>query len=378
MKPQEAQWFEGYDGQVLLEGDHVWITREDIDPGTVFGFSTEPRRIARDAVVGAAIEEATESAFGSLSVLVRGGVAIDAAAKHPDVVRFSLGNNSRFKLLHELLSIGERLSADLLTPSNQLLAALEGFEGVATATELAGVLGAVPIDVGAAVTGLVAGVVVCVAGSQFAGREPDCMKSLNSLVVALPQSAGTKRLRDAVVDTPLSLLTMPRLGALWESLVAERSVKPVSQAPMPAAGSRAGQMKPPRFTPPARAVSVVPEAKPVQPRVSANRPPAAVPTTAPRKTVSAFSGSMLRVVMECEGFRYKALYDPATQSTTVTVAAYRGLLNTRHVSPHAAAEAIITWCSVGAVGPFDGWTLWRFDDGSGRSLGEVRDLRRPK
>ena len=377
MKPQEAQWFEGYDGQVMLEGDHVWITREDVDPGAVFGFSTEPRRIARDSVVGAAIREATESAFGSLSVLVRGGVAIDAAARHPDVVRFSLGNNSRFKLLHELLSVGESASNDLLTPSTQLVAALETFEGVATATELAGALGAVPIDIGAALTGLVAGVVVCVAGPQFAGRERDCMKSLSSLVGALPPSAGTKQLREAVADTPLSLLTMPRLGALWESLMAERPVKPVSRAPMPAAGSRAGQMKPPRITPPARAVPVVPEAKPAQPRVSANRPIGS-PAASPRKIVSAFSGSMLRVVMECEGFRYKALYDPATQSTTVTVAAYRGMLKTRHVSPHAAAEAIITWCSVGAVGPFDGWTLWRFDDGSGRSLGEVRDLRRPQ
>lgn len=64
-----AEWFEGFDGQVLLEDDHLWIVREGLTDKVGFEFATAPRA----AVAGTVFHPATDSTLGALAVRIAGG-----------------------------------------------------------------------------------------------------------------------------------------------------------------------------------------------------------------------------------------------------------------------------------------------------------------
>ncbi|WP_407108072.1 hypothetical protein [Rhodococcus aetherivorans] len=59
-----AQWFEGFDGQVVLEDDYVWIMREGIPGALLEEAPAQPLRAMRTAVTGTEFRSATDSSCG--------------------------------------------------------------------------------------------------------------------------------------------------------------------------------------------------------------------------------------------------------------------------------------------------------------------------
>ncbi|MFI6400511.1 hypothetical protein ACIBED_20615 [Rhodococcus coprophilus] len=389
-----AQWFEGFDGQVVLDDDYVWILREGIPANLIVGVDSAPRRAHRGAVTGTDFRPATATDLGTLRVCVR-GVNSASQVDFSDPVRFSLISNDRFSTLALLLGINKEEVIEPVTEADQLRAALAGYDGIATHAELAAVLGGEP-DVMKSVDGVTwnsVGSLWVAAGGAFdtpADIRLQRIRALQDLARHLPADAGTKTLQSAVAKTPLQYLGMLRLGRLWEAeaseaLPARPVVEPAPPRPNPARSERPRAAAPSsrKERPRTRVWTkwddvdargnprVAPEPGSPPPPPPAAARPVAVPAGAKKGRVTAFSGRRIRVNLDCDGHRVKALFDLQTRETEITVAPVDALLGSVHPDPDAAAEAVITAFRLGEEGPFDGWSLWKIDDSSGRPLDEV-------
>ncbi|MGC5163013.1 hypothetical protein ACLQ3J_09850 [Rhodococcus sp. DT1] len=401
-----AQWFEGFDGQVVLEDDYVWIMREGIPGALLEGASAQPLRAMRTAVTGTEFRSATDSNFGSLKICVSTTTAGTTAVRH-DVVRFSVGSNDRFSTLNLLLGGNPDVVTEPLSIGDQLRAALDGFDGIASQAELTEALGEAP-DVLQVHKGVIWNSVgsLWVAAGGAGGVHPDerleQIRALHELTRRLPANSGIKALQNAVKGTPLQHLGAQRLGILWEAVMSEALPDPIpgvessraQSTPKPAApvsprvaselasrprtrvwnkwssteeSNHASQQSGPRSSSP-----VVPADAPVNlPGIGE----AESVDVRPARRITAFSGKRIRVYLDCDGHRVKALFDPETEKMDVTVAPVRALLGATYPGPDAAASAVVKAFRIGDEGPFDGWELWKADDMSARSLKTMRDSR---
>ncbi|MGV9747281.1 hypothetical protein ACWDTG_20555 [Rhodococcus zopfii] len=398
-----AQWFEGFDGQVVLEDDYVWIVREGIPDVLVSGAPTQPVRALRGDIVGTEFRSATDSDLGSLRIRISGEPsATDPAACH-DVVRFSVGSNDRFSALNLLLGGNSEVTVEPMSIGDQLRAALDGFDGIASQSELAEVLGETP-DVLQTHDGVIWNSV----GSLWiaAGGTRDTIddvrleqiRALHDLTRRLPANSGIKALQNAVKGTPLQHLDAQRLGTLWEAVMSEALPDPIpvtepshpQPTPEPAAQTSTAVATKRTSRPRTRVWNKwdnpEPQGRSSQERVprvpdsvdssdaSVNLPrtdDAASVRVRPVRRISALSGKRIRVYLDCDGHRVKALFDPDTEKMDVTVAPVRALLGATYPDPDAAAKAVVSAFRLGDEGPFDGWELWKVDDTSMQSLRET-------
>ncbi len=398
-----AQWFEGFDGQVVLEDDYVWIVREGIPSGCFSEPTARPIRALRGGVVGTDFKSATESSFGSLRINVSAKDAATDSVVHNDVVRFSAGSNDRFSALNLLLGGNPEVATEPMSIGDQLRAALDAFDGIASQAELADSLGEVP-DVVQTHDGVIWNSVgslwVAAGGTEGAAAavQLERIRTLNDLTRRLPANSGIKALQKAVKGTPLHHLGAQRLGTLWEAVMSEAlpdrvpspvpsgprsKTKQAAQAPRPTATDRTARPRTQVWNKWDSAETRDPSPHSGGSRVSNRGDASHAPTTLPRvaeaepvraratRRISALSGKRIRVYLDCDGHRVKALFDPDTEKMDVTVAPVRALLGATYPNPDAAAAAVVSAFRLGDEGPFDGWELWKVDDASSRTLKEM-------
>ena len=394
-----VQWFEGYDGEIALEDSYLWILRGSVTESSSRDFPLAPRRVRRTALLGATFVAADGVGSGRFAIHVDGGLPVGQTRDHPDVIRFSDCSNSWFRRLKTILNRSvEHGTANQSTPADELRAALDRLESVATFSELTASLGYPPdaqISVENVTWGWVRNIRVAVGGEKqsSAAMRVARINGVQRLEAKCSRMAGTKALRAATAGSPLGSLSMTRLASLWESLIAElpndhgdaspptgsarprgggairpaikRAYSPVvPRVPNLHRGAVDGRSHPPAST-----------AKPVPPRPS----PALMPKfgVRPPGRVTIWSGSRMRVYLDVDGLQTKALYDPDSGQVEITSAPYRALLNTKHADPHLAVAAVMSVSGTGDEGPFDGWAMWILDDKSNRPLGDARHMRRP-
>jgi hypothetical protein len=394
-----VQWFEGYDGQVVLDGSYLWITREDVPDHVSPGLSREARRVHRDSIAAATFKEASDSRRGSIRIQLLGEPERKGDQQDASAVEFSIGSNERFCRLHGLISGASEVDELELSPEDQLRTILDQMEGVATYSELTDELGYAPesrVSIDRVSWGWVGGIRLAVGGDSDTSYDDRAglIRSLNQLTVTCPFDAGTKTLRAAAMGTSLQQLTVPRLAALWEALAPVVSTATVA-TPQPVVKNPPAQSvsdtralvqppAPPPFAAPTRTSSkpdLIDKGATARKKQSAPiRPQTPVSHLLPSATMgqaSLFSGTRMRVTIAVAGFNTKALYDPATGSMEITRAPYRALLRTKYANPHLAAEAVVKISGMDEGGTCNGWDLWRPDDRSSRTLGDVRDIRHP-
>ncbi|UYP20192.1 hypothetical protein OED52_06535 [Rhodococcus sp. Z13] len=396
-----AQWFEGFDGQFVLDDDYVWIVRQGIPATLLPGNPGSPLRALRSDVVGTEFRPATESGLGFLRIRLALGSKTAAALAGQDVVRFSAVSNDRFSALNLLLGGSSEPATETMAVGDQLRAALDGFDGIATRAELAEVLGAEP-DVLHAHEGVTWNSVgtLWVAAGGTGDETPDGrlerIRALDALTRRLPANSGIKALQNAVKSTSLEYLDAQRIGTLWEAVMSEAlpdvisvadqtDSPPASQRELTVAAPPKGKTsRRPRtrvWNKWDRQDSMRRSLRDPKPYVDADaRTDAAnnsmvadteaVPQRQSTRRINALSGKRVRVFLDCEGHRVKALFDPDTQAMEVTVAPIRVLLGATYPDPNSAAKAVVSTFRLGDDGPFDGWELWRVDDASMKSLGE--------
>lgn len=221
-----AEWFEGFDGQVVLEDEYVWIVRDGVPATLVPGSSRAPRRAPRRSVIGTDFSPASDGSFGYITIRVKG----TEVASGSDVVRFSEANNQRFALLDRTLApraeIDEQHTVEPPSIVDRLRVALDDLGGIATQSELAEIFGDSPdvTDEEHGVTwGRVGSTWVATGGSDntAAAIGSERLRTLDSLIRRLPTDTGIKALRNAVAESPLHHLDPQRLGALWEAVISE-------------------------------------------------------------------------------------------------------------------------------------------------------------
>ncbi|BDB59751.1 hypothetical protein [Rhodococcus sp. RDE2] len=402
-----AQWFEGFDGQIVLDDDYVWILREDIPADLTHGTVLPTLRAHRGAVIGTELRPATANGLGTLRIKVSSGRTAPRD-RHPagfDTVRFSLTSNDRFSTVHLLLAATAADAMEAVAPDDQLRAALDELDGIATQAELAGVLGESP-DVMQVVDGVtwnsVGKLWVAAGGTSTvpADTRLEWIRALRELTRRVPANAGIKTLQTAVGATALRHLDSQRIGALWESVLPE-VLPPRVETSSKDAGDEVVPGKPVQAR---RSPTAEPQVRPrtrvwtkwdsatshdQETRAGLARPANSTDAAAKspegsggtrgdkalRDRKTAFSGRRIRVHLDCDGHRVKAIFDPETGATEITSAPVRALLGSVHADPDAAAGAVTTTFRLGDEGPFDGWQLWRIDDNSGRPLAEVPEAR---
>ncbi|MFD6894129.1 hypothetical protein ACFWB0_06210 [Rhodococcus sp. NPDC060086] len=396
-----AQWFEGLDGQVVLDDDYVWILREGVCAELTHDVAMPPVRALRGAVTGTDFRRATIIDLGMMRIRVSESPDAGRPVSGSDTVRFSLISNDRFSTLDLLLAVSAEDATEPVTNGDQLCSALDGFGGIATQAELADVLGESP-DVMHPVEGVmwnsVGSLWVAAGGTVDVDTERLLQRilALKDLLRRLPANSGIKTLQAAVEMTPLNHLGAQRIGGLWEAVMSEALPGRVDSVPVqprqaPARATPVRRTPSPNRTARPRTrvwtkwddadsrVLPVDEAAHISEPESSSQVRAELPdtTTAPASEVhparrrSAFSGGKIRIYLDCDGHRVKAVFDPETGETEITVAPVRALLGSVHSDPDAAAEAVTTVFRLGDDGPFDGWQLWKVDDSSGRSLAET-------
>lgn len=389
-----AQWFEGLDGQVVLDDDHVWILREGIPEDLTSAGCSVPVRASRGAVIGTDFRPATATEPGMLRVRVRGEES-PARVEVSDPVRFSLLSNDRFSTLGLLLGVSSDDAIESVTEADQLRAALDGFEGIATQAELTEILGAEPDAMKPAdgVTWKSVGSLWVAAGGTV-DTPPDSrlqrIRELQDLTRQMSANAGIKTLQSAVAQTSLQALGTQRLGGLWEAVMSEAApartvVASVPPRPRPQRPQRnrtnaepAGRQTRPRtrvWTKWDGGSPAHPDAATGMQSPTATRDSEA-PDVSRRDRIAAPSGRRIRIHLDCDGHRVKAVFDLQTRETEITLAQVGALVGSTHPDPTAAAKAVITAFRLGDEGPFDGWSLWKVDDSSGRSLSEVPEADR--
>lgn len=395
-----VQWFEGFDGQIVLDDDYVWILREDIPAELTRDTALPSLRAHRGAVVGTEFRPATATDLGVLRIRVSRRRDMERRPPGSDTVRFSLTSNDRFSTLDLLLAATVRDAIETVAPDDQLRAALDELDGIATQAELAVVLGESP-DVTQRVDGVtwssIGSLWVAAGGTsdEPADIRLERIRALQELTCGIPANAGIKTLQTIVRTTALCHLDSQRTGALWEAVMSEvRAPQSNSPSDGPSPTAIPGKRIPhPRSSPPEaqlrprtsvwtkwdsrtdhdleveREVGGTVRSSEGRAELSGKLGPHAGAVQRDRTT--AVSGRRIRVHLDCDGHRVKAVFDPVTGETEVTVAPVRALLGSVHPDPDAAARAVITAFRLGDDGPFDGWQLWRIDDNSDRPLAEL-------
>jgi len=221
-----AQWFEGFDGQVVLDDDYVWILREGIPEALTGSADSASVRAHRGAVVGTDFRPATTTDLGVLRIRVAAKSGSAAHVETSEPVRFSLINNDRFSALGLLLSSNVEGVIEPVAAAEQLRIALDGLEGIATQAEIAEVLGEEP-DVMQPVDGVTwssVGSLWVAAGGTVdteAGNRLQRITALQDLTRRLTANSGIKHLQSAVAMTPLNVLGPQRLCGLWKAVISE-------------------------------------------------------------------------------------------------------------------------------------------------------------
>ena len=97
--------FEGYNGQLTVDGDAIVLTREGMAARVAYGKDVPPRRIPLAAVSGARLKPATRLKNGHIQLLIGGvdGGEPTSVADHPDVVIFTWAKRAQFDELSQLL-----------------------------------------------------------------------------------------------------------------------------------------------------------------------------------------------------------------------------------------------------------------------------------
>lgn len=118
------------------------------------------------------------------------------------MIRFSLCSNERFQRLHRILTVASEPEAEAMSPEDQLCAALDGLEGIATRDERAAVLGEEPDaqqSVARVTWGTVGNLRVAAGGEDPASvtERLEQIRRLVDLTRWLPVNTGTKALRDS-------------------------------------------------------------------------------------------------------------------------------------------------------------------------------------
>lgn len=395
--------YDGLNGQIVIDGPYLWLTREHVPAPLDVRLPLEPRRVLLEKVVGCLFEAGEPAGVGSVCVLVEDAATIDAYStdEHPDAIVFAPDSREEFRRLAALLSgAGNESTSDEsreVTSAKKFLAALDSLDGLAAAEEIVSVVAGVDEDEGdydvynqladeldildndPRVTWAWIGECWFAVGGLAPGSEDDRTKTLRafaSLAQSLPAHAGTKQLSNAVKGTPLSHLSTMRLAQLWELVAhlvddsddsqvpgdvcpADASTLPVSVRPVAAPSD----VRPVARTVLTRPAVMVPTEK------SKEQVPRPSPPSTRLPTGSAAVGRKWRVWLDCEGFRTLAVCDPVSGETHITKGDLEGR---RFTDPSAAASAVIDRYDPGSSQGVDGWTLWTLHDGSGRSIGSMR------
>ncbi|WP_218834924.1 sigma-70 family RNA polymerase sigma factor [Rhodococcus sp. ACS1] len=124
--------YDGFDGQVLLHGGYVWITREDLAPSVALAFATAPRRLPISEIGEVRLTGGTTSEFGIVHIIERGfdlDVWSDRRGKigHPDAVRYYAGSNDAFEQLARSL---RALDVTVVVRASPVERVVEGLDGV--------------------------------------------------------------------------------------------------------------------------------------------------------------------------------------------------------------------------------------------------------
>lgn len=396
----EVQWFEGYDGQIVVDDSFLWITREALTDAVEFRFTTEPRRVPRSAIREVTFEVATESTRGRLAVHTDGGVAVGETGDHPDVVKFSIGSNDRFRMLRVLLTVVDgRNDWGGRSPADELRYALDTFDGIATYSELSTALGYAPdalIPVERVTWGWVRGVRTAAGGTAQTSwaEQAEKLIVLEKLAATYSLDDTTKPLGNAVAHSVLVSMPINRVAALLESLTADEPplgalhsprAKPIDSNPIPTDSEVSQEAADSRI--PLGGGGGVESRKHLADRIAPGMRPRQLAQSLRSRLARSgkseastgqddlFDGHRMRVFMELNGFRSRALFDPETTEVEITWAPYRALLGTKYVDPHRGAQAVLGGSGLGEEGPVDGWATWKLDDGSMRTLGEARETR---
>src|SRR4051794_3128393 len=100
--------YEGYNGQVTVDGDALVITREGLAARASFGKDTPPRRIPLQAVSEVRLKAASRMSNGWLQLLLGGEDKAEPKATNaggdPDVVMFTNKKQEPFEQLHAWLT----------------------------------------------------------------------------------------------------------------------------------------------------------------------------------------------------------------------------------------------------------------------------------
>lgn len=385
------QRFEGMNGQIILDDQYLWLTREGVLTPLDARIPRAPRRVLINQVVGSRFNAGELAAAGSIRVLVEGAEEQDQTSSdlHPDVVLFAPESREEFRLLASLLSnsnigsVAESAAEEL--SALKFLSALDSLNGLAAAEEIVEAVAGIGddeegyddynqladeldiLDDDPRVTWAWIGECWFAIGGTAPASEADrkrILKDFAELVRTMPGDAGTKQLANAVSKTALSRFSTMRLAQLWE-LVSH---------PMPEAlQTIAVVQRDERAPAPAAAPSVVTAAveRSAVERAVGQEGPArrSAPTPTRLPTRSATVGRKWRVSLDCEGFRTLAVCDPISGETNITKGELEGR---RFADPSAAAKAVFERYESVFSEDIDGWRLWILHDGSGRSIGSVR------
>ena len=99
--------YEGYNGQITVEGDQLVITRDGMVARTAFGKATPPRSIPLPAISGVTLQEASRLKNGWLQLHLGGQVTASltpsTAASNGDAVMFTHGKREQWTQLYTWL-----------------------------------------------------------------------------------------------------------------------------------------------------------------------------------------------------------------------------------------------------------------------------------
>lgn len=385
----------------------MWITREELAADVHFPFPLDPRRAPLSRVLKCRFLPASDSTVGYFHIVAEGAglPGREGPIAHPDLVLIADTHSAGFHELAENLAhyCGVEVLEAESPPSSKdkFLIALDALEGLASADEI--VLEAGGMDAsdrrGETFT-LLADALdhdervtwAWIGDSRFAAggcvptpasdRETR-IRELTGLRTSLRSDAGTRQLVAAVAGTSLAALSTMRLAQLWE-IVAPPAPAPQTTPRTPSAGTSTSSLHAPS-TPNAQPRSPEPKIPevpgpeaPTRTLVGPARPessnPRPAPVAAPAHTVqaprgSAAVGSRWRVYFDCEGFRTIAVCDPRTGETKITKGELQGR---RFTDPTSAITAVIERHDSNSVDNPDGWKLWLLHDGSGRSIGSMK------
>lgn len=423
----DASWFEGVDGQIVVDDNYVWLLRENLPKELAYPFDIRPRRATRSSISRVDLSPADAFGTGLLKIQVE-GVESDLADSQRQYVRdgvvFGPAANDEFVRLYALLNprtertgqrffpesepdlgppesvqeqpevarvnrVSYRKSPERRRPSSALDSALRSLDGIATKGELEEALGQdiIVTGIGTSARWWNFGDVWVATGGEQPLPKPKWeneMRLLRQLVDRLGVNPTTGDIRFAIRGSSLARFDLQRLAAVWQEVadaVAPNRSSPPLSAPPSAAPKHVDADA--SNEPPSAALADVSNTESSGGKVGAGNgeisrsAPIAPRRPGPRHITLAgrkpnpYSGNRIRINLDCGGHYPKALYDFATETIEITAAEHR-FVGKRFDGPDEAAAALLDYYVPGTPAPADPWSSWRVDDGSGRTLGDVR------